>query len=152
MKRFFVSIMMLFFSYGSLNAFPDEPDDALIAEIVANDYSCVLGYSEERIYLNPEKIIPSNQGLFLNLKDQEYVVLPMLYSDEYGCYITPTIKVKPDCPDCKKPYLVKCRNDECPGKQKIKDFNDDKKKKKEDYKQKQKEEKAKKNEGNKGKK
>ena len=76
MKRFFISLMMLFFSYSSLNALPDEPDDALIAEIVANDYSCVVGYSEEKIYLNPAKIIPSSQGLFLNLKEQEYARSP----------------------------------------------------------------------------
>ncbi len=155
MKRFFVSLMMLFFSYSTLEALPDETDDALIAEIVANDYSCVAGYSGEKIYLNPAKIVPSSQGLFLNLKDQEYVVLPMLYSDEYGCYITPTIRAASKCPNCGESYIAKCTNPNCPGKQKIKDFNEDKKKKTEDYKKKreeaktrQKEEKAK----NKGKK
>lgn len=152
MKRFFVSLMMLFVSYSSLNALPGEPDDALIAEIVANDYSCVVGYSGEKIYLNPAKIIPSSQGLFLNLKDQEYVALPMLYSDESGCYITPTISVPSICPNCKGEYIAKCHNPDCSGKQKIKDYNEDKKKKNEDYKKKQKEDKAKQKEKNKGKK
>lgn len=112
-----------------------EINDALLEEIAAIDQDCIRGCIDNKVYLNPEKIIPSDQGLFLNVQNEHYLHLPMIYSDEYGCYITPMLSLRPsrDCPNCGQSYIGRCRNPDCPGNAKIKQAADDKKKKKEDY-------------------
>lgn len=96
----------------------DEYHHALVEEIVAINETCIQGCVGDKIYLNPDYIVPTDQGLFLNLGDENHLLLPMLYSDASGCYITPVLKIFPDCPFCGLPYFLKCKNIYCPGKPK----------------------------------
>ena len=98
----------------------DQYNHALMEEIVAIDETCIQGCVGDKIYLNPDKIIPTDQGLFLNLGDENHLLLPMIYSDASGCYITPVLSILPKCPFCKEPYFLKCKNKKCTGKPKNK--------------------------------
>jgi hypothetical protein len=142
LARIFV-FMALASSVGGLHAMPCEDDDALIAEIVAND-ECIAEYAEEKIYLKSERIIPTNEGLFLNLNHRDYIPLRTLNSDDNGCYVQCRFLKPSICPNCRREYVGICGNKECPGKEKVREYEREKKRKKEEYKQKKKEEKLKK--------
>ncbi len=94
----------------------DTSDDGIIHQIAANQNTCVIGVAEEKIYLNPNRIYPTEQGLYLNLNDVDYVLLPSLNSDHNGCYVRPVCKrqILNICPGCGQQYFISCKNPNCP--------------------------------------
>ncbi|MBI3258490.1 MAG: hypothetical protein HYZ54_03275 [Ignavibacteriae bacterium] len=146
-NRLFFCIMLSICTIAFLKITADECNeyyDALVEKIVATDPSCIQESIDDKIYLNPEKIIPTQQGLFLNLEGENYVTLPMIYSDEYGCYITPVVKVFNNCRHCGREYFVTCDNPDCAGKKIKQQYEDDKRRKKEEAKRQRKEDQNKK--------
>ncbi len=145
-NRIFSCVMLFICTMTFVKIDANECHDALLDEIIAIDATCILGRIGEKVYLNPEKIIPSDQGLFLNLQNENYLPLQMIYSDENGCYITPMLSMKTTntCPNCGQEYTARCRNPDCSGNKKIEQAEEDKKKKKEDAKKSKQEEKNKK--------
>ena len=105
-------IAILASSIGFAQDTIDILDDGIIDEIVANKNTCVVGSSKDRIYLNPNRIFPTEKGLYLNLNDTDYVLLPTLNSDSQGCFI-PIIQILPICPGCGYEYFLSCTNPEC---------------------------------------
>jgi hypothetical protein len=91
-------------------------DDGIMSEIVANKNTCVVGSSEDRIYLDHNRIFPTEQGLYLNLNDVDYILLPALNSDSNGCYlpVRSPVNILNDCPGCGRKYFVTCKNPDCP--------------------------------------
>lgn len=106
-------IAILASSIGFAQDAIDPIDDQIINEIVTNKNTCVVGCTEDRIYLNPDRLFPTEQGLYLNLNDADYVLLPTLNSDESGCYV-PCINIFNKCPGCKQEYFIVCKNPDCP--------------------------------------
>lgn len=106
--------MMLFVSsFVYANDVPFSEDNEILDKIEANKTSCVAGYTENRIYLYPDRIVPTEKGLYLNLNDHEFVLLPSLNSDGHGCYV-PCIQIFNNCPGCGQEYFITCRNPDCP--------------------------------------
>jgi hypothetical protein len=90
-------------------------DNDIIYGIVANENTCIVNFTIDKIYLDARKILPTDQGLYLNLKDDDYVLLPTLYSDSEGCFIPrQCIEVFNKCPGCGRRYFLSCDNPECP--------------------------------------
>ena len=124
--------------------FAQEPNDALISEIMANENVCVRAYVEDKIYLDSERIVLTKEGLFLNLTNRHYIPLPTLYSDQGGCYVLSAPSGLSDCPHCGERYFGLCTNRDCQGKANIKKHEEEQKRKKDEYKRKKQEEKIRK--------
>ena len=112
-------IAILASSIGFAQEANDTIDSRIIDGIVANKNTCVVGCSEDRIYLNPDRIFPTEQGLYLNLNDEDYVLLSTLNSDSNGCYVPCGSRVQPkkwQCPYCHSWWEMgeECRNADCP--------------------------------------
>lgn len=88
-------------------------DKELMDKIEANKNTCVYGYFEDKLYLNPDRIFPTEQGIYLNLNDEDYVLLPTLNSDNSGCYL-PCVQILNTCPGCGYEYFVSCTRPDCP--------------------------------------
>ncbi len=94
-----------------------ESQNALIDEIVAHG-ECVAHVTEDKAYIKPENIIPTEQGIFVDLGNDHYVPIPTLFSDAEGCYVlTLSPKATKPCPFCgweRLSGIFKCRNPDCP--------------------------------------
>ncbi len=85
----------------------------LIFEIMAHNLDAVKCVDGNKVYLKPERIIPSDQGLMLVCEDDSLLLLPKVYSDSFGCFMRSalictncTYQYKPDavpigCPQCR---------------------------------------------------
>lgn len=102
--------------------------------------TCVQSICNEKIYLKPEAILPTPDGLFLQVNDETIVPLPQLNSDANGCYIECRCAswIGRDCPNCGQYYVGSCTNPDCPGKKKAKEHKEEKKRKLEEYRKKKK--------------
>jgi hypothetical protein len=108
-------------------------DNGIMDKIEANKNTCVCGYSEDRVYLNPNRIFPTEQGIYLSLNDVDYVLLPTLNSDSNGCYL-PCIEIFNKCPGCGYDYFISCSRPECPLVQRKEERNREKERAKEERK------------------
>ncbi len=108
-------------------------DNGLMDKIEANKYTCVSGCSEDRVYLNPNRIFPTEQGMYLNINDVDYVLLPTLNSDSNGCYL-PCVQIFNICPGCGNEYFISCSRSDCPLVQKKQDREREKERGKEERK------------------
>lgn len=88
-------------------------DKELMDKIEANKNTCVSRYFKDKLYLNPDRIFPTEQGIYLNLNDEDYVLLPTLNSDNSGCYV-PCVQILNKCPGCGYDYFVSCTRPDCP--------------------------------------
>ena len=127
-------------------AFCLEPNDALISEIIANENVCVRAYVDDKIYLDAEKIMLTQEGLFLSLDNRNSLHLPTLHSDKNGCYVQAAIdpSVLNKCHYCGNRYFVYCTNSECQSKVIRKNYEEERKRNKEESKRKKQEEKTRK--------
>ncbi len=122
LKRIF-SIICLSYSIGcSADMTILEMDDAVLNEIIANDHCCISNVTDDKVYINPDRIFPTQHGLFLNVDEDRIVAIPVLYSDSQGCYIqvAARVKVTKPCPYCgweRTSGAFKCRNKDCPSNQ-----------------------------------
>jgi len=94
-------------------------ENQVIDKILANEKTCVIGSFEDRIYLNTNRLLPTDQGLYLNLNDADYILLSTLNSDSNGCYVPCGSRVQPrrwQCPYCHLWWELgeECTNKECP--------------------------------------
>ena len=99
----------------------------LIHKIIANHSCCVSAFDGDKIFIRPENIIPTNQGLFIHLNESEYYPLPLLQFNKNGYFIqgsfthiieltaTKNEETKGPCPECDintNKYGV-CKNTQC---------------------------------------
>ncbi len=136
-NRFLFCAILLVCSSILINVTANEHQNTLVEAIIAMDKDCILGCVEDRVYLNPEKIIPSDRGLFLDVQNENYVPLPMIFSDESGCYIRPVFdtSIYNKCPGCGESYFITCKNSDCPLKARAKAAAEEKERKKQEYKE-----------------
>ena len=128
-----ILIAILASSIGFAQEANDAIDSRIIGEIVANKNTCVVGCSKDRIYLNPNRIFPTEQGIYLNLNDADYILLPTLNSDSQGCFV-PVVQILPICPGCHQEYFLSCTNQNCPLVQRKQEREKEKERKKEEHK------------------
>jgi hypothetical protein len=112
-RKIFTHIAILVSSTCLAHEANNPVDNGLMDKIEANKYTCISGYSEDKVYLDPSKIFPTEQGLYLNINDIDYVLLPTLNSDSGGCYL-PCVQILNTCPGCGYEYFISCNRPECP--------------------------------------
>ena len=82
----------------------------VVFEIMIKNLSairCVNGY---KVYLKSERLMPSDEGLMLVGDDASLVMLPKVYSDQFGCYVKSFIF----CARCGFDYPVDTAQVFCP--------------------------------------
>ena len=95
--------------------------EEMLNKIISNETYCVQEYDHDKIYLNSDNIYPTSNGLFLNLNANEHLHIPLLRSDNRGCWVhAERIKILNDCPFCGEEYFVTCKNPNCPSNKKDK--------------------------------
>lgn len=72
----------------------------------------ILGVTEKRIYLRPEKIFPTDHGLAFYGFDQKEYILPAVLSDHFGCYVNDFRSIQYYCAICDK-YRLADSNGQC---------------------------------------
>ena len=65
----------------------------VVQKIKQNEQYCVKKYEQEKIFLNPENISITNEGLILRVNSYESIPIPFLQSNNEGCFIS--IKIEP---------------------------------------------------------
>ncbi len=73
------------FSFGESLDVDDQ--DQILDLIVENSEYCVEKRWGNQIFLKPDQIYPTDEGMFLRLNHFDLVRLPYLYSTEEGCYV-----------------------------------------------------------------
>lgn len=84
----------------------------LIHKIIKNHGYCVSAFDGDKIFIRPENIISTNQGLFLNLNGSEFYPLPLLQFSKHGHFVQGSFthgrvliaakkeETKGPCPEC----------------------------------------------------
>lgn len=65
---------------------------ATLATILEDKDGSVLDFSQQRVYVNPEKIGITNQGLIIYTTAEREVLLPELFSCDNGCFVSCSTK------------------------------------------------------------
>lgn len=104
-----------------------------VKSVLENNYYCVQKIENDKIYINSEKIVPTTQGIFIDLNGYEHVFAPQISSDSSGSFIESmgltSNKIEASnallpmviCPHCKKHYHPQFRRqhmNNCPKKPK----------------------------------
>lgn len=113
MTKILAAVVIFASNFCAASEADNQTYNEILHKIEANKNTCVSSRSEDRIYLNPDRIFPTEEGLYLNLNDVDYVHLPILSSDRNGCYI-PCVQIFNICPGCGYEYFVRCTRPDCP--------------------------------------
>ncbi|NGX46448.1 MAG: hypothetical protein K940chlam2_01639 [Chlamydiae bacterium] len=65
----------------------DSLDNEGVLRELSHNLDAVRFIPRGRVYLNPERIIPSDRGMLLVKDDLTTILLPKVLSDQQGCYI-----------------------------------------------------------------
>lgn len=117
-RYFFLAFLFIFFS--SLRA---EAESYLLDILKETECTCVQGYEEDRIFINPENITLSEEGVILNLDGFKSVAIPLLQGSRNGVFLqqsfetilTSSKESKGPCPNCGHLTTSKgvCKNPDC---------------------------------------
>ena len=89
-KLFSLVIPVFLGAIGSLRAemVPIEiAEHHLIHKVVENHRYCVSAFDGDKIFIRPENIVSTSQGLFINLNGSEFSPLPLLQFNRNGHFI-----------------------------------------------------------------
>jgi|JI102314DRNA_FD_contig_21_14535550_length_690_multi_4_in_0_out_0_1 hypothetical protein len=85
-------------------------DHHLIHKIIENQWHCVSAFDGDKIFIHPENIFSTDQGLFIDLNGSESFPLPLLQFSKNGHFIEANLecvieslaakKTKGPCPNC----------------------------------------------------
>jgi|GEM_PF-2530501 hypothetical protein len=90
-KKFFSLLIPVFL--GAISSLQAEmvpletAEHHLIHKVVENHEYCVSAFDGDKIFIRPENIVPTNQGLFVNLNGSDYFPLPLLQFNRSGHFI-----------------------------------------------------------------
>ena len=59
----------------------------VIFDIIKNNLGAIKCVEGHKIYLKSDRIMPSDEGMMLISDDSSMILLPKLYSDQYGCFV-----------------------------------------------------------------
>lgn len=62
-------------------------DEEVVSLILDHQEYCIEMVTADKIYLKPQKLFPSKEGVFLSVDQFVLVKIPRLFSDQDGCYI-----------------------------------------------------------------
>lgn len=66
----------------------------LVFQIMRDNLDAIKCVEGHKIYLKADRIVPSEGGMMLVGHDQSHILLPKLYSDQWGCYIRSSMLCK----------------------------------------------------------
>lgn len=131
-KKKLLSLMIPTFlgAIGSLHAemVPLETTEHhLIHKVVENHGYCVSAFDGDKIFIRAENIVPTSQGLFINLNGYDYSPLPLLQFNRSGHFIEGSFmrgmelaaakkeETKGPCPNCNvnTSKYGHCKNKQC---------------------------------------
>lgn len=73
------------FTFGE--SIDTQTESELLNLILDNKEYCTQVIEEEKIYLKPDQIFPTEDGIFLRINQFDLVKISPVFSDELGCYI-----------------------------------------------------------------
>jgi len=104
------------FLFSTLDAFStgeytnkENIQSSILSLLNGRDKAISLIESDGKVYLKPEAIVPTEQGLFVKTESGDYLEIPFLISGEHGCYtvlnqsdstVYPVIR----CKNCNTPF------------------------------------------------
>ena len=104
---FFLLLSCNFAYCGEISAIiQSQLEDRILEKLMENADSMVIGATENRIYLRPEKIVPTNHGLAFYGSECEEYILPAVFSDDFGCYVNYYRNTEYYCVKCRKTRLA----------------------------------------------
>lgn len=122
----FILLFLLSFLNLYANTTPNQfHEHHLLYKIIKYKNHCVSSIDEDKIFIRPENIISTEQGLFIDLNGSEYHPLPLLQFDHRGHFIqgdfNPEIRInnkektKGPCPECGINTTIAgiCQNPKC---------------------------------------
>lgn len=123
----FLSLPFIFFSSlftSSLISEVELSEHHLLYQIKKNECFCVEKYIGDKIFLKPENVIFSEDGLLLNLNGSDLALLPLVQRNAQGIFLEADLSVfakkpKPPlgpCPACgvNTDGDGRCQNSVCP--------------------------------------
>lgn len=66
---------------------PQPEGDSLVVDVMRHSFGAIRRVVGERIYLKAERLAVTDQGLLLVCDDASTILLPIIYSDQYGCFL-----------------------------------------------------------------
>ncbi len=93
MIRKFFALLILAFVVTSISlqaetvSIQTTTESHLIHKIMKNHKYCVNGFEGDKIFIRPENIISTDQGLFLDLNGTDYFPLPLLQFSKNGHFL-----------------------------------------------------------------
>ena len=98
----------------------------LIHKVIENHSYCVSAFDGDKIFIRPENIVSTSQGLFINLNGSECYPLPLLQFNKNGHFMQGSFihgielaakkeESKGPCPECganTNKYGI-CKNSQC---------------------------------------
>ncbi|NGX37163.1 MAG: hypothetical protein K1000chlam2_00316 [Chlamydiae bacterium] len=124
-RSYSVSLMFTIFLIFCTSTLRSEQPNEITTYLISSESSCITRITESKVYINPDKIFPTNEGLFLELEQNEFVALPYLLADNEGCFVEKSrvIKVTKPCPFCgceRISNALRCPNRNCSSNEKKK--------------------------------
>lgn len=74
-------------SLEGYKASSDLSENHLLHKIIENQRYCVHDFDGDKIFIRADKLIATNQGLFLDLNGKEFSLLPIVHSNSSGSFL-----------------------------------------------------------------
>jgi hypothetical protein len=109
------------FCYAECSAFSQKHLEKCIQRVFENKQYCIDKIEDTKIYIKSENIVPTEQGVLIDLNGFDKVLAPILFSDVGGCFLKDVrpmwsdIMPKERCAMCgRMKELGSCINKDCP--------------------------------------
>lgn len=121
LKKLFTLVALFFmvanFCYAESNT-SQKHLEKCIQNVFDNEQYCVDKIEDNKVYIKSENIIPTDQGVLIDLNGFDKVLAPALFSDSGGSFVKDMrpmwSEIIPRCSSCKEPiYNGVCQNPEC---------------------------------------
>jgi len=116
----FIAILLIQSSF--LQAEQSHPKEHSIDSLFENREYCVDKITDDKIYVKAENVFVTNEGIFVDVNGEDYLPIPMLHSDAFGCFLpfqpssgTQYLVSMGNCPYCHRPTNSRgrCINNRC---------------------------------------
>jgi hypothetical protein len=121
LRKIFPLVALFFmvanFCYAEANVYQRQLEKC-IQNVFENEQYCVYKIEDNKVYIKSENIIPTEQGILIDLNGFEKTLAPALFSDSGGSFLEDIrpmwSEIIPRCSSCKEPiYNGVCNNPNC---------------------------------------